>query len=184
MPQHRRQLLIAAAAGALLAGCAGLVAPSSYTLSEADLQQLVERNFPLERPLLEVLDVSVKAPHVKLLPARNRIATDFEVDTRDRLFGNRWQGRLALESALRWEASDQTLRLQNVRVDDFTLDKGASAVRSQADRLGALLAERVLEDMVVYRLSDERRDKLHRFGLVPAGVEVTAAGVEIRFKPG
>ncbi|MDE2396078.1 MAG: DUF1439 domain-containing protein [Burkholderiales bacterium] len=182
MPRLRRHLLLAAA-GALLAGCAGFVGPTTYTLSQADLQQLIERNFPLERPLLEVLEVSVEAPHVTLLPARNRIATDFDVDTRDRLFGKRWHGRLALESALRWEASDQTLRLQNVRVDDFTLDKAGSSERGQADRLGALLAERVLEDMVVYRLSDERRDKLQRLGLVPGGVEVTNAGVEIRFKP-
>jgi len=167
----------------LLAACAGFGGPNTVTLSEGDLQRLVERHFPVERRYLDVLDVTIGAPRMRLLPERNRLATVLEVGTRDRLFGGSWHGRLALDSALRYEPQDQTVRLLQVRVDDFTVDNAGPGVpreaRTQAERLGGLLAERVLEDMVVYRLPPERAERLQRMGLAPGAVTVTARGVEI-----
>ena len=62
-----------------LAGCAGLSGPRNVTLSQADLQSLVERQFPLQRRLLEVIDVNVARPSLRLLPERNRIGTDLDL---------------------------------------------------------------------------------------------------------
>jgi hypothetical protein len=46
-----------------------------------------------------------------------------------------------------------------------------------------LLAERSLEDFVVYRLSDEKRQLMARAGVNNAELAVTARGVEMRFVP-
>ncbi len=162
-----------------LAGCVGYGGPRTITLSAADLQRLVDRQFPLERRFLEVLDVSVSAPRMRLLPERRRLGTELDVAVRDKLFGGRWQGHLALDSALRYEPRDQSLRLQQVRVDAFNLDNGGGPLPAQAERVAALLAERVLDDMVVYRLPPERLADLQRHGLVPSAVEVTARGLEV-----
>lgn len=177
----RRTWLLAAVATAF--GCAVLDTPNTVTLGEPELQRLVDKSFPIDRRLLDVLDVSVSTPKLHLLADRNRIGTELTISTRDRLFGGSWQGRLQLDSALRWEASDQTVRLSKVQVHDFRLDGGGSLARSQAERLGAVLAEKVLEESVLYRLPRERAATLQRQGVVPASLAVTRRGVEITFQP-
>lgn len=173
--------LAALALALLLAGCAALV-PRSVTLSEADLQRAAERRFPAERRFLDVLDVTLTDPKVALSPADDRVASQFAVAVRERLLGGRWQGRLLLKSALRYEAADHTVRLASVRVDDFVLD-GAGAA-APLERLGALVTEQLLEGAVVYTLPGERVAQLQRAGLRPGGIAVTSRGVEISFTDG
>lgn len=179
-----RRAFVSALSTLWFAGCAVLDGPTSFTVTPQELETLLEKRFPLDRRMLEVLDVTVSTPRLRLLPDRNRLATELEVSTRDRLFGNSWRGRLALDAALRWEGADATLRLQGVRVHEFSFD-GAEAFgrRDQAERLAALLAERVLEDFTVYRPSPERLARLQRLGVAPGAVNVTRSGVQITFVP-
>ena len=160
----------------LLSGCALTGQPDTVLIGPEELQRLVERSFPLDRRLLDVLEVSVDSPRIS---AR----TTSMGPPGDRLFGGRWSGRIALDSALRWEPSDHSLRLTQVRVQSFELAGGGSLARTQAERLGAVLAERVLEDFAIYRLSDERADTLRRSGRVPSAVTVTHRGVLVTFAP-
>ena len=171
---------LASLLGLSLAGCASL-GPRNLTLSQADLQTLIERQFPRERRVLEVVDLSLARPVVRLLPERNRIATELELSAIERLSGRSLGGRLALDHGLRYEPSDATVRLAQVKVSELTLDVGGTALSAQAARLGGALAERVLDDFVIYRLNDERRDALRRAGLERADFVVTSRGVELRF---
>ena len=180
----RRGFIAGSTSLLLLTGCAVLGGPQALTLSPRDLEEWLSRRFPLERRVLEVLDLTVSKPSVQLLPERNRLATAFEVATRDRLFGSTWRGQLALDAALRWVPADSTLRLQEVRVSQFRVE-GAESLgrREQAERIGALLAERVLEDLVVYRPSAEHLERLQRHGVAPGAVQVTPRGVELTLTP-
>ena len=184
--RSRRHLLVFGAAGAAalgLAACASLLGPPTVTLTQAELERLVERNFPVDRALLEIFDVTVNAPRLTLLPDRNRLAAVVNVRVRNRLLLSYWQGQLSFDAVLRWEPRDQTLRLSQVRVQDLALDNPSAANRSTVERLGAALAERVLEDSSLYHLSAERAAKLQQQGLAPGTVTVTARGVEIAFAP-
>jgi len=165
----------------LLAACAGLGGPQTITLGEGDLQRLAERRFPLERRYLEVLDVTVGKPQVKLVAERNRLSTRFDLAVHDRLRGGSWHATLALISALRYEPRDQSVRLKQVEVDGVALESGGSD--PQAVRLGVLVAERLLEDMAVYTVPPERLAQLQRAGYEPGGVAVTARGVEVTLAP-
>lgn len=161
-----------------VAGCAALL-PSRFTLSEADLQRAAERRFPVERRFLDVLDVTLSTPRVALSPADNRVASQFGVAVRERLLGGRWQGRLVMKSGLRYEPADHTVRLVAVRVDDFVLE-GAGAA-APVEKLGAMVAEQLLEGAVVYTLPGDRVAQWQRAGRVPSGVAVTPQGVELAF---
>lgn len=196
-PTALRRVCLAAALlmSTLAVSCSVLDSTRSLTLSEADLQRRVEMAFPIDRRLLDVLDVMVSAPRLRLIPDRNRVATELNISTRDRLFGGRWQGRIALESALRYEASDQSLRLSQVRVQQFSVDGvtgsgvggsgsgGGSMARAQAERLGSVLVERVLEGFSLYRLPPGKAATLQRAGVMPGEVVINARGVEITLVP-
>jgi hypothetical protein len=196
----------------LVTACGALSPPSAYTLSQADLQQRLERRFPLERRLMEVFEVTATQPLLRLDPPRNRIAADLQLAARDRLLGGRWSGRLSFDAALRFDATDQSVRLQQVKVLQLQMDGaqgGATAgappgtagganggfpgvnpnpgsagtPSATAQRLAALLAERVLEGLVVFQLSPEQAEKLKRAGVAPQGVAVTPKGLEFSFAP-
>lgn len=188
--QRRHWLLtLASAALPLLSGCAGLGGPRVITLDEAELSRLVARAFPMNRRLLELLDLQLSAPRLQLLPDSNRLAVALAVAAEDRVFGGIGRGELAFDSALRWSPEDATLRLAQVRVRRIELmasgdPRGAArepafTLAGGARRIGQALAELVLEDLAVYRLSAERQQQLRRQGLQPGAVTVTARGVEI-----
>lgn len=166
-----------------LGGCAGLLGPPTVTLSEADIAHLMERRFPLERSLLDIFDVTVQAPRVRLLPERKRLAVVLGVRARNRLLGLGWQGQLEFDAALRWDAGDQTVRFDQVRVQDLAFAEPGALSRNTVERLGAALAERVLEGSAIYRLPAERAAQLRARGYVPGGVSIGPRGLDIGFVP-
>ena len=176
-------VLAAAGGSAGLSACAGLGGPPVVRLGEHEIEAWLRRSFPLQRRVLEVFEASVALPRLRLLPQFNRLAADVDLTLQDRLLGGRWQGHLDFDAALRWEATDQTLRLSQVRVRDFKLMAGGATPRPGAERLGAALAERVLEDLQLYRLPAERAAELQRRGVAPGAIVVQAQAVEIRFVP-
>ena len=176
----RRALLIVAAGGLTFAGCASL-APREFVWSQAELQALLERQFPRRQRVLELLDVDLQRPRVRLAPERNRIVTAVELSASERLSQRVLRGSAAFEHGLRWEPADATVRLADVRVDRLDLDVAGTALSGALSRIGALLAERALDDFVLYRVGDERREALRRAGLDGATFAVTARGVELRF---
>jgi len=172
-------VMLVLAAG--LAGCAGLGGPRNVTLSQERMQSLIERQFPRQHRLLEVVDIMVARPTLRLLPDRNRIATDLDLSATERLSGRTVRGSLALDYALRYEPSDASLRLSQVRVQDVKLEVGSGPLSPSGARLGALLAERLLDDFVLYRADAERLKLLQRAGVAAAEIVVTSSGIELRF---
>lgn len=166
-------------AWAALAGCAGL-APRELVLSQAELQALLERQFPRRQRVLELLDVELSRPLLRLVPERDRIVTAFELGALERLSQRTLRGSVAFEHGLRWVPGDGTVRLADVRVQSLQLDVAGTPVSGALSRIGAVLAERALDDFVLYRAGDERREALRRAGLDSASFVVTARGVELR----
>ena len=183
--QSRRGLLQATAAVfglGLVAGCAGLTGPPTLRLTAHEIETLLAGRFPIERRLLEVFDLTLAAPRIRLQPERDRLAASLDLDARERVRGGAWKGRLDFDAALRWEPQDRSIRLTQVRVQDFTLDRSAGPARSGAERLAGALVERVIEELPVYTLSAERAERLRAAGYVPGGVRVTTRGVEVTFE--
>jgi hypothetical protein len=166
----------------LLAACASLD-PRHVTLSGAEVQTLVARQFPRQQRLMELLDVTLTNPVVKLVPERNRMATTMDLLASERLSGRALRGSFSIDHSLRFEPSDATVRLANVKVDDMKLELAGTPLTGQVGRLSALLAERALDDFVIYRVPDEKRQTMARAGVNNADVAVTARGIELRFAP-
>ena len=167
-------------AGALwLAGCAMLGGPRTITLSEGELTRLVEAHSPFERRLLEVLDVRVVAPRVRLLPESNRLATELQVSTTERITGQVYRGRMAVNYALRYDEAAQAIRLTDVRVITFHLDHLPAPRQAAINRLGGLIAEQLLDNLALYRFQPGDLGTGGSPGLRPSTVTVTDEGLEI-----
>jgi len=172
-------LLFAAA----LTACASLMTPKSIDIDEARIQQAIAQRFPYETRWLGLFDVSAAAPRLRLLPETNRIATDIEVNAGGRLLPSRVRGALSLEGGLRFDPSDGNLRLAGVRVERFALAGLPDAMWNDTVRLGPLLAEQLLEGMVLYTLNEEQKAQLRASGVQPGEVRVTSRGLSIALEP-
>jgi hypothetical protein len=177
-----RWLLWACAAG--LAACAAL--PGSITVGEAELQAQLARRFPVQRSLLEVFDLELSEPRIQLDAQSGRLATGLTLRGTERRSGRALQGRLALDYGLRYEPADASVRLvqPQVRSLQFGDAAGLSPRRTEAlQHLGVALAERLLDDLVLYRVPPERLERLRRLGRQPGVLRVTPEGLEITLVP-
>lgn len=172
-------------AALLLSGCAALSpGPRTVDISEARLAELIGGQFPFSSRYLELFDVSLGAPQVRLMPAENRIGTAFSYALGSLLLGTRqFQGRLDLSYGLRFEPADNTVRLSQVRMEGFEVPGVPSAYASRANRLGALLAESLLQDLVIHRLQPQDLQAARGWGYQPGLLTVVPGGVRLRLDP-
>lgn len=167
---------------ALLA-CANPVVSSvtqrRFTLPEAQLQQALARRFPVEQRVAELLDVRLSAPRLSLLPATNRLGTEIALSLVERLRNTRYDGSLALEYGLRFDGSDQSIRLADVHVSRLSLGGVPAPYQDLMGRYLPRLAERLLEGYVLHQFSPQDLGWVSDLGLEPAGLQVTPAGLSV-----
>jgi hypothetical protein len=164
-------------------GCADLTGPRTLSISESELALLLARQFPMERKVLEVIDLEIANPQIHLLPDRNRLGTDVDFSALDRLFGTRAQGRVNLDYALRFEPSDHSIRMSQVRVRELTFESGSSSLHGTAQRIGTLVAENILENMPLYKMKPSQADTMDRLNLVAGPIMVTPQGIQMTISP-
>ena len=180
-----RQLIrgvVLAALGGLLA-CGAVFGPRTVEVSQAQMQQWIDRQFPLDNRLLEVFDVTVNAPRISLRPETDRLATTVEIVVSDRLLRRPHRGTLFVEHGVRYEPTDNTLRLDRVRLERFELDGAPTAAPEPFDRLARQLAERVLSDRVIYTLRPKDVEAVEGRGYRPSEIHVTRSGLSITLQP-
>jgi len=190
MTLARRTLLIRLSAASLaglpllsaLSGCQSLRDPLTVALTTSDIEQLLARSTQTERKVGDLFSVSFNSPHVQALQARKRLAVDAAVSVRERMLGGSWPGRVAFDTALRWDAATRTVRLVEPQVQDFRLEGPGLLIRGVAEKMAASLAEQMLDDFVVYRLPDDKAARLQLSGVSPASLEVTSSGILIHFE--
>ncbi|MFC7408857.1 hypothetical protein [Hydrogenophaga atypica] len=164
----------------VLGGCAALTGPRVVSVSEAQLAQRIAEQFPVRRRYLELFDLTLSAPRVRLIPAENRVGTrmdfalgDFWGDSR------RFDGALSLSYGLRFEPSDASVRMTDVRVEAFDVPRLSGPMANQAQRLGALVAEHLLNDFSLHRFKPEDLQSAQRLGLRPGVLKVVPGGLQL-----
>jgi hypothetical protein len=175
--------VVLAAFVSTVAGCAAVFGPRTVDVSQAQLQQWVDRQFPLDSRLLELFDVKVEAPRISLRAEADRLATSVDVSISDRLLRRPHRGTLFLEHGVRFEPADNTVRLDRVRLERFELDGNPAAAPEPFDRLARQLAERVLNDRVLYTLRPKDVEAVEGRGYRPSAIRVTSSGLSITLLP-
>jgi hypothetical protein len=181
--QSLRAFLLLALSTAFLAGCSTVGGPRVMTFTESDLARLLEQHGPFEKRLLDVLDVRINRPSVHLLPESNRLSTELELVTTERMSRKTYPGRISVDYALRYDEAAQAIRMTQVRVNKLQIDNLPSPGKTGLTRLGALIAEQLLDDAVLYRFKPSDLKNAEGYGVKPGAVTVTSRGVEVTLAP-
>lgn len=154
-----------------------------YKVSAARLQAAVAQRFPLRYPVQGLMNLDVQVPQLRLLPALNRLRAEMVVDAAGPALQRSHQGTLDVEFALRYEATDRTLRAHQLRLARLQFPSLPPGVVALLNTYGPALAERTLLEVVLHTLSPQDLALPDTLGMQPGNMTVTAEGLTIGFVP-
>ena len=178
-------MLAGVTAALALPGCVALMGSRTVDVPQAKLQALVDARFPVRKRLFDTFDVALTSPRVSLQPDLDRIVVEVALGAGndDGAVRTSMSGSLVVSEGLRFEPSDNTVRLVDVRVERFAIDGLPASWQRQLDRLGKPLARSLLDDQVLYALRPKDVAGLEGRGLRPSELRVTASGLRITLVP-
>jgi len=182
---HRRFFLSAvrclALVGAVWATVAGAQAQPRYTVSAEQLQQAVAQRFPLRYPVAGLLNLDVQAPRLRLLPEQNRLNAEMAIEAAGPALERRHAGTFEMDFALRYEASDRTIRAHQLRFKRLRFADLQPAASELLNTYGPALTEQSLHEVVVHQLRPQDLALVDTMGLQPGSITVTDKGLVIDF---
>ncbi|APW45011.1 hypothetical protein [Rhodoferax saidenbachensis] len=155
----------------------------SYKVSAAQLQAGVAQRFPLRYPVAGLMNLDVQVPTLRLLPALNRLNATMVVEAAGPALNRSHQGTLDVEFALRYEATDRTVRAHQLRLARLQFPSLQPSVVALLNTYGPALAERTLLEVVVHTLRPQDLALPDTLGMQPGSITVTNEGLTIGFVP-
>jgi len=179
----RPAFLLSLATATVLAACAGWMGPRTIDIPREDLQAKLSQKFPISKQVLGYLDVTASRPQLTMLPQSGRISAqvDFKID--DTMFRKLHEGWVQASFGLRYEPLDQTVRLDQVTLDEVSLPTLPSYFLDSLKRLGNQVARDNLQGYVIKQLKPDDLQKVDRMGYQVAGLRVTASGLAVDLVP-
>ncbi|KQO26877.1 hypothetical protein ASF11_04210 [Acidovorax sp. Leaf76] len=184
---HRRRFLTTASrslalggAALTLAGRAAWALPS-YTVPLSQLQEMTATKFPRSVPVQGLFDLTLQAPRLRLLPEVNRIGATMAVDAAGAALRRSHAGTFDVEFALRYEASDRTLRAHQIKLGKLDFPTLKPAVNELLNAYGPVLAEQSLGEVTLHQLRPQDTAVFDGMGLQPGPITVTAKGLTVAF---
>ena len=168
-----------------LTGCGVMPpGPRQIDVSEAQLLSRIASRFPVKQRQLGLIDVTLDQPRLRLLPEENRVVTEMAYTVGVALTGVApVKGQLELSYGLRYEPSDNTVRLHQARVERLGVDGLSAAQAAQVKKIGGLMAEDLLKEAVVHRVKPEDLQSLSGRGYKPGVLKVVPGGLRLQLDP-
>ena len=152
-----------------------------YTVPAAKLEQAVAQRFPLRLPVGGLVNISVQAPRLRLLPGQNRLGADMVIGAAGQALRLAYTGTFDLDFALRYEASDLSVRAHQLRVNTLQFDGLPPQPSALLAAYGPALAEQALQGAVLHSFKPQDLALPDGMGLQPGSITVTAQGLAIGF---
>ncbi|QNP47537.1 DUF1439 domain-containing protein [Diaphorobacter aerolatus] len=183
LPARRLWLGSALSLALVMVGCAAsdrAMAQPSHTISAGQIQEAVAQKFPRKYSFSGLMNLALSDPQIHLRPERNRLNTVLAVVASGPLLQARnYQGALDVDFSLRYEASDRTLRATDLQVNGLRMEGLNPQAESMLQQYGTTLAQRSLQEVVLYQLTDKDLALVNGLGLEPGKFTVTPKGLVI-----
>lgn len=184
----RRKALATLAASASLLGvtaCSGMLSgEQTVYLDGSKLQQKLDSRFPMDKRLLGMIDVTVSNPRLSFDPAANKLGTRLTLAT-PAIFGlmPALKGNVDLAYGLRYEASDNSVRMTQVEVKSVDLRDDRGQGNSRANSALAKVGEQMFQDYTLYKLTPSDLAKAAKYNYIPSAITVKRNGIDVLLVP-
>ncbi len=134
----------------VLAGCAGPMR-LGVTVPQRELQRRLETRFPFQTRVL-LFDVNLSSPVLTLEPATERVGLSLALKAG--MAGVEYQGQVAMDSGIAYQAKSGALVLVAPRLLRFQLDEVPEVLCRQVGKLVGPLVAAYLDSLPVYQLKE------------------------------
>ena len=129
----------------------GYDAGLTVTFTEADIQERLGEKFPKSERLLDLIPVEIAEPKVRFLGGSNRVELSMEAEVVVPLVQT-YRTTGIFTTSLRYEPEDQTLRLSDIKVEDFNATNLPEKFRGPLKITLTAVADKYLSDHRVHKL--------------------------------
>ncbi|NVO05365.1 MAG: DUF1439 domain-containing protein [Rhodoferax sp.] len=158
-------------------------APPHTTVSMAQMQAALAQRFPLRYPVPGLLNLDLQTPRLQLLPQQNRLGASMAVEAAGPALQRSHQGMFTVDFALRYEASDTTIRAYRLHLSQLQFPSLQPSVVALLNSYAPALAEQALLEVVLYRLRPQDLALADGLGMQPGSLTVTERGVVVGLVP-
>src|ERR1035437_6248567 len=178
----QRRYFLMTSLGLLLAASALAAPPDApaapgYSVSTEQLQRVVALHFPLLYPVPGVLDLDVQAPRLQMLAAQNRLSAQMTVEASGAALARRHTGTFDVDFALRYEASDRTIRACQLHLGHLRFTDLQPAAAELLSAYGSALAAQSLQEVEGQQFRPQDLALPDALGLQPGSITVTDQGL-------
>ena len=156
-------------------------AQPSYRVSGAQLEQALGKRFPRRYPMGGLLDLEAQVPRLRFMTEQNRLGVEVPMLAAGPALRRSYNGIFDLDFALRFEASDLSIRAHQLRVNALQFEGLPPQTSAVLAVYGPSLAEQSLQDVVLHQLKPQDLALPDGMGLQPGSINVTAQGLVITF---
>lgn len=153
------------------------------SVTTEELGEMLLPHFPIKYPVAGFLDLTVRSPQLAMRPQTNRIDALMAVTAQGPALHRAQAGQLGVGFALRYEASDKTVRAHQLSFNSLDFP----GIRPEAVELvrvyGPALAQAALQEVVLHQFKEKDLAVLDVLGMRPGKITVTDAGLRIGFEP-
>jgi len=156
-------------------------AQPSFTVSEKQLQQELAQRFPMRYPIAGLLDLEVQTPRLSLLPRQNRLSAKMSIEAAGPALGRTHSGTFDVDFALRYEASDHTIRAYQLKFQNLQISQLPPQASELLNVYGPAIARQALHEVVLHQLRPQDLALAENLGMQPDNITVTDKGLVIGF---
>jgi hypothetical protein len=180
---RRSALLAITVAAGLAGGCASLLGPRTVEISREELTDKLGKQFPTTKRVMRLLDVTAALPRLDMIADSNRVGVTFDLTAKELLFNQEYKGTVGLSFGLRYEPSDLSIRLKDVKIEQVHVEGLPPAYQRALTNLGGQVAEDQLQDFPVHHFKPEDLRSADRMGYQVGDISVTKTGLAVKLTP-
>lgn len=137
-----------------LTACAGL-GQRSVTITQSELQNKIAEQLELPISVLQIFDIRLSNPVLRLDAGSDRLYADMDTGMVNPLNGQALLGKLSISGKLRFDESDNAIKLSESRVENLSIP----GLDGRYDKLIAAMTSRIgaeiLNNTPLYTLTPE-----------------------------
>jgi hypothetical protein len=162
-----------------LYGCA---TDRTVNISEAQIQEMLNRKLALPISVLKIFDVNLSNSQVRLDRTTGRMFTTLDTNMTSSLLGKNLDGKLGISGKLRFDASSQSIVLDDPKIEQLTLNGVGGKYNDLLNALTKNVEGEMLNGITLYTVKPE---DLNYRGMhySPKDMQITDKGLQLTLSP-
>lgn len=182
---HRRGIFRLAgmlALSGMLASCANLAGPRKVEVPIHKLQAGLERRFPVDNRMLDMLNVRLSRPRLALHADMDRVALGLDASISPPFMRETWSGSLSFSGRLYVDPGRAAVMMADPRIDHLDFGAGSGMAERQIANMANGMIGILARDIPIYTF---RLEELRYAGLqfIPTRIETTRRGLLVTLEP-